>query len=158
MLSGCRACLDDDAGVGRPILANVTCEAHRAGHTSDRFLFLMTNERRSAVPTHYLAAVHSYQGSWHLWQRAQLDDQSGLPFTWRQRDVSSCSRYLCSYIESFLATIGENVLRHRRAGFDVKVYAASGAALVLGVDSTMVAAQLRVVDSLRTALSPPRRQ
>lgn len=116
--------------------------------------------KHSASTSHILVVSHTYTGDWIFWDRANLDDQQSLEFVPSEQKVLSCSRYgrSCSHREVFGATLADSLLVARPGGLRVKFYSSTGRTGIFAVDSGMVREQLRVVDSVRTAISrPPQR-
>jgi hypothetical protein len=117
----------------------------RAG--SSYFIRSWVDKAKGGVE-HQLYAFYAYSGDWKFWNRANGEDANVLKFTEISHDVGSCYGG-CSLYENFGVDLPDSLLRAHPTGYQIKVYAKSGDSMILTVSPNQIAAQLRVVDSLK---------
>lgn len=136
----------DDSQFDRSITVRGIEHGFNGSPVNDLFLRSWITKADGTV-SHQIYVVDHYSGDWKFWNRANDQVAAALEFTPISRDVGSCVSS-CAFWESFGITVADRELRSHPDGYAVKVYARSGASMVLTVAPDQIAAQLAAVDSV----------
>lgn len=107
-------------------------------------------DKKTGTVTDQLYVDLSYIGAWKFFDRAADDHATPLDVVVIGRDVGDCAGG-CSLEETIGVTLDDQTLRSRAAtGYEVKIYADSGDALVLPITPQMIGEQMAAIDKLPT--------
>jgi hypothetical protein len=109
-------------------------------------------DKKTGLVSHQLYVDTDYYGAWHFYQSANDDTEAALPFTQIDRQVISCTGWQCHYDETFGLDLDDSVLRAKAAtGFNVKVSAKDGAAIILQIVPEQIQPQLTAIENYLAA-------